>query len=382
MRSVMHFYMPSFHASLEQLGRPETAGKPVVITHRSATGEFVVSASLEAKLQGVREGMTARRAGRYCPDGIFLPADWKVYREASGMVFDILSNYSPLLEPQGLDRAYMDVTGCSALFGSLGSIVEEVQRRVKQEVGVPVSVGVARNKLASCAAASVVEVGGCLEVESGAEREFLAPLPVGCLPGVGPKIEKRLLTLGISAVGELASIPESVLIRQLGVIGGRLHRLALGIDHGPVAALYPPESIITEHTFDEEPCEPEALRVYLLRMSDQLSAKLRNRNQKAGKISLRLEFENGEAAVCSYVPKTPVSSTHEIYITTKRILKFEGMRVVSLRLTLSDLRSSGGIQLNFLEDTERRMRLELLLKNVRSRFGERALVFGEALMSA
>ena len=117
-------------------------------------------------------------------------------------------------------------------------------------------------------------------------------------------------------------------------------------------------------------------------MSDQLSAKLRNRNRKAGKVSLRLEFENGEAAVCSYVPKTAISSTHEIYITAKRILGLEGMRVVSLRLTLSDLRLSGGIQLNFLEDTERRMRLELLLKNVRSRFGERALVFGEALLTA
>ena len=380
MRSIIHFYVNSFCALLEQLRNPETAGKPVIITHRSGNGEFVVSASPEARLQGVREGITSRRAGRYCPDGIFLPVDWKMYKEASRKVLDILSYYSPLLEPQGLDRAYMDVTGCLALFESPRSIAREVRQKVMQEVKVPISIGIAESKLAASAAASTVKIGECLEVKPGDEKEVLASLSVSFLPGVGEKIEKRLLALGILTIGELAAIPERMLARQLGIAGSRLHKLALGIDHSPVEALYPPEIIISEHTFVGQPSEPEVLQIYLLRMSDELSGKLRDRNQKAGRISLRLEFENGEVHSSSYVPKMPVSSIREIYVASKRLIGFETEeRIASIKLAVSDLRAAGGIQLSYLEDTERRARLEALLRNVRSRFGDRALVLGEAI---
>ena len=391
MRSIMHFYISSFCARLEQLRRPETAGKPVIVTHHSGNGQFVVSASPEAKIQGVRDGITSRRAGRYCPDGIFLPVDWKMYKEASRKVLDILSYYSPLLEPHGLDRAYMDVTGCFALFESPRFIAKEVQQKVMQAVNIPISIGIAENKLAASAAASVAKAGEFLEVKPGGEKEVLAPLSVSFLPGVGEKIEKRLLALGILTVGELAAIPERMLARQLGITGSRLHRLAQGIDHSPVLALYPPEIIISEHTFGERPGEPEVLQVYLLRMSDELSGKLSDRNQKAGKISLRLEFENGEVYSGSYVPKIPVSSIREIYVASKRLMGFAPPerasrsvgkteeRIVSIKLALSDLRAAGGIQLSYLDDTERRARLDALLRNVRSKFGDRALVLGEAL---
>ena len=381
MRSIIHFYVNSFCARLEQLRRPEIAKKPVVVTHRSGRGEFVVSASPEAKLQGVRAGITSRRAGRYCPDGIFLPVDWKLYKEASRKVLDILSYYSPLLEPQGLDRAYMDVTGCYALFESPRAIAREVRQKVMREVKVPISIGIAESKLAASAAASIVKAGEYLEVKPGAEKDVLAPLSVSFLPGVGEKIEKRLLALGILTIGELAAIPERMLARQLGVAGSRLHKLALGIDHSPVAALYPPEIIISEHTFGEHPpILGEVLQAYLLRMSDELSGKLRDRNQKTGKVSLRLEFENGEVYSSSYIPKTPLSSIRELYVASKRLIGFETEeRIVSIKLALSDLRAAGGIQLSYLDDTERRARIEALLRSVRSRFGDHALVLGEAL---
>jgi DNA polymerase-4 len=380
MRSIMHFYINSFCAHLEQLRNPEIARKPVIVTHRSGNGEFVVSASPEAKLQGVREGITSRRAGRYCPDGIFLPVDWKMYKETSRKVMDILSYYSPLLEPHGLDRAYMDVTGCFALFESPRAIAREVQQKVMQAVKVLISIGIAENKLAASAAASSVKAGECLEVKPGGEKEVLASLSVSFLPGVGEKIEKRLLALGIITVGELAAIPERMLARQLGITGSRLHRLAQGIDPSPVLALYPPETFLSEHTFGERPGELEVIQVYLLRMSDELSGKLRDQNQKAGKVSLRIEFENGEVYSSSYVPKIPVSSIREIYVASKRLIGFETEeKIVSIKLALSDLRAAGGIQLSYLDDTERRARLDALLRNVRSKFGDQALVLGEAI---
>jgi DNA polymerase IV len=414
MRSIIHFYMPSFHAAVEQLRKPELAGRPVIVTHRSGGGEFVISASTEAKAEGVREGMTARHAGRYCPSGMFVPADWGVYKDTSDRVLDILSRYSPLLEPHWLDRAYMDVTGCSTHVECGGStplslpmtdhplacqarsvvkdkavsrpphsIVVEAQHIIRKETGLVVSAGIAGNKLVAQAAASACKAGEYMTVAPGTEREFLAPLPVNHLPGVGPKIEKRLLALGVATIGELAAIPCPMLVRQFGAIGSRLHRLAQGIDLTPVQALYPPETIITEHTFDDAPSEPEAVHEHLLIISDQAAARLRDLSQKAGAVSVRLELDGGDIRLRSYVPKSPISSVQEIYSAARRIVRQEmhGARVVSVRLTLSDLRTAGGFQLNFLEDTERKIRLQALLARIHERYGERALVYGAALVA-
>ena len=382
MRSVMHFYISSFCALLEQFRKPELVGKPVVVTRNSGRREFVVSASREAAIQGVRESMIASHAGRYCPDAVFLPANWCIYREASDTVMDILSKFSPLIEPQGLDGAYMDVTGCFSLFGSSRSIASEVQHRVKEEVGVPVSVGIARNKLVSDAASSAAEPGGCLEVEPGSEREFLSPLPVGRLWGVGPKIEKRLCNLGVRTIGELAAIPERLLVRQFGVLGSRLHRVSLGIDHGPVMALYPPVMISSEHTFDsgEETCEPELVEPCLLWLCDRLAMRLRKRDERASTIAVDLEFEGFPAISRSYNLKTPVSSAHGIYIGARRILRSEmqGMGIRAIKLTLSGLESGGGIQLSFAKDAGLRMRLDAVVGDIRARFGEHAIVCGAA----
>ncbi|HUV04517.1 MAG TPA: DNA polymerase IV [Armatimonadota bacterium] len=381
MRSIMHFYAESFHASLERLRRPELAGKPVVVTHSSGRGEFVVSASREAAAEGVRESITARHAGRYCPDAIFLPANWAMYREASDTVMDILSNFSPLLEPQSLDGAYMDVTGCFSLFGSPRSMAAEIRRRVAKEVGVRVSVGIARSKLVSSAASSAAKPDGCLEVRPGSEVEFLKPLPVGCLWGVGPKIEKRLLNLGVRTIGELAAIPERLLMRQFGALGSRLHRLSLGIDYSPVMALYPPAMVSIEHTFEhvgENLCEPGLVEPYLLWMCDRLAMKLRKRSQQASVVAIGLEFEGFPEISRSYTLKTPVSTAHGIYTGARRILSSEmqGARIRAIKLTLSGLESGEGLQLSFIGDTGRRMKLDAVLESIRARFGEHAIASG------
>jgi DNA polymerase-4 len=376
----MHFYIDGFYASLEQLRDSKLVGMPVVVTHNSGRGEIVVSASSEAAAKGVRESMTIRHAGRYCPDAVFLHADWETYKEASDGAMDILANYSPLLEPHSLDKAYLDVTGCFSLFGSPKSIASEAQRKVVKEIGVPMAVGISRNKLISSAASSAGKPDRCLMIRPGSEQDFLRPLPVGYLSGVGEKVEKRLFDLGVRTVGDLSAIPERLLMRQFGVMGSRLHKLSLGIDNSRVIALYPPATISTEHTFYEEVCEPDLIEPHLLRICDRLAIKLRERNQQAGVVTIRLEFEGFPAAARSYTFKTPISSTHGIYAGAGRILRqvMQGAGIRSLRLTLNSLDSGGGIQLSFGGDVERRMKLDAVLQSIRARFGEHSITCGVA----
>lgn len=378
MRSIIHFRIKSFFASLEQLRRPELVGKPVVVLHNSGRSNAVVSASQEAVRQGVREAMTARHAGRCCPEAIFLPARWEVFREASDTVMDILYEFSPLLETQGLDKAYMDFTGSALLFGTPKSAALEAQHRIERELGVLPSVGIATNKLCASVASSVVDVGGFMEVEPEHEREFLLPLPVGCLWGVDPKIEKRLANLGVNTVGELATIPERLMARQFGILGSRLRLFSLGIDYSPVMALYPPAMIEIEHTFDsigEDTREPEFVEPCLLRMCDLLAMRLRKRNQKAREITMKLEFEDLPPIDRTYSPKNLLSSAQSIFAGARRILRsqMQGARLSSVRLTLSGIEHGEGMQLSFMGDAERRYKLDAVLENIRARFGEQSI---------
>ena len=384
MRSIIHFRLNSFCAALEQLRKPELAGKPVIVSHKTGRGEFVVSASREAMAQGALESMTVRHALRYSPTAVVVPADWDHYREASESVMDILSEYSPLLEPHSLDKAYMDVTGCTKLFGSPKAIACEIRQTVIDEIGVPVSVGIAQNKLAACAASSACKPGGYMAARPGTEAEFMSQLPVGILSGVGPKIEKRLQGLGVRTVGDLAAIPERLLIRQFGTMGSRLRSQSQGIDHSPVAALYPPPVIIIEHAFehdDGDPSEPEVVEAYLFRMCERLAVQMRRRDQQAGSLKLVGEYEDASSESRFYAFKTPASSAHDIYIGARRAfglmvnLKSEISDLKSIRLVLSDLRTGAGIQLSLMGDTERRMRLDSVLETIRSRFGDRAIAY-------
>ncbi len=405
MRSIIHFRLNSFCAALEQLRRPELAGKPVIVSHKTGRGEYVVSASLECggstPLSAVQSGVepphsiTTRHALRYCPAAVVVPADWDHYREASEAAMDILAKYSPLLEPHSLDKAYMDVTGCTKIFGSPKRIALEAQRRVTEKVGVPVSVGVARNKVAACAASSACRPGGYMPVRPGAEAEFISKLPVGILSGVGPKIEKRLEGLGVRTVGELAAIPERLLIRQFGALGSRLRTQSQGIDHSLVAAVYPPPVIIAEHMFghdDGDPSEPEVVEAYLFRMCERLAVQMLRRDQHAGSLRLAVEYEGSASNALSlgctprhvsrfYAFKTPVSSARGIYVGARRIyhqMVNPQSEIRNLKLVLSDLRTGAGIQLSLMGDTERRMRLDSVLETIRSRFGDRAIACGMA----
>lgn len=347
---------------------------------------FVLSASPEARMQGVCDGMTVRHAGRYCPSAIFLPVDWDLYRDASERMLDVLTTYSPLLEPQGLNRAYLDVTGSTSLFGEPRIIAGDIHRKIQEEIGIAPSIGISGNKLISSAVTTKCKPGKTSIVPPSREGEFLAPLDIRILPGIGEKIEKKLHVLGIHTIGELASISEATIVRQFGVVGSKLHKSAQGIDHTPVLALYPPNDISISHRFDLAcgACEPELADHFILRMCEVLSNKLKNRNQRTGCVSLELEFESEMSCCHAYTPKTPTSSTDELHFISNRLFRdlASGAGITAISITAADLKSAQGVQLNLLDDSEQRWRLNSILQSIQSKFGERAVVKGSALTAA
>jgi DNA polymerase-4 len=365
---------------MEQIRRPEFTGKPVVIVHRSNHGSFVAAASPEARAQGVRVGMTSRHAGRYSPDATFLPADWEAGRSTSEKMLDILSRYTPLLQPDGIDRAYMDVTASANLFGDAKSIATQAQCEIAEAIQIQAKAGIASNKLVAYAAAVRCKPGGCIEISSDDEQIAMSPLPIRLLPGIGPKIGKRLANLGIKTAGEIANLPEDMLVRQFGAEGSRLRKLAMGVDCSPVLPLYPPDTIAGGHRFEtgEESCEPEVAEGYLLRICDGASEVLSERRRKAGVVSLMIEFDDGECAGESYTPKSPVSSSHEIFHAASRILRraMQGKEVRSIGILLSDLKPGDGVQLNMLDNSRNRVLLQSILSAIHTRFGPRAIKLG------
>lgn len=377
IRSVVCVHIPSFCASLEQIRKPELVKRPAMVTHVSANVEYVVSASKEARAQGVYEGMSARHAGRYCPDGVLVPADWEYYGSESNRFLDLLTCYSPLLEPQRPDGAYIDITGSMNLFGSLRQIVNEIHRRVQTEIGVRASIGIATNKLLAHTASLQGKAGGTMFVPAGGEARFLAPLPARMLPGIGEKIEKQLLNLGIRTVGELTSIPEAVLARQFGINGRKLHVLALGIDYSPVQAVYPPDRIFVCRSQDlmDGDLQPEIAESLLPQICEEMAEALKIRNQTSGKITLAMQFDGGKSSVDTCTPKSPVCSSYEVQSVASRLFHESicDAGIYSISLTAHDLQKKQGIQLSIFEDDDRKARLDSVLASITRRFGEDAM---------
>ncbi len=384
MRSVMCLYVSGFCASIEQLRDEALAGKPVVVTQVYGSVESVVSASPEAAKEGVREHMTRRHAMHYCPDGVFLSADWDYYNTVWERVLDILAGYTPLLEPCGAGRAYLDLGGSAALFGPPMTMACGMVRRIRSETGLYARAGIAGSKLASCAAAARCRPGTCLKVQEGSEARLLSILPVGSLPGVGEKTERRLKTLGVRTVGDLASIPEEMLSRQFGGAGARFRRLATGVDFDPVLPAYPPDTITEEHAFapdGDAPCEPAEVERHLFCMCESLSSRLASCRRRCGRVTLTLSFAEGTVVSASHTPKAPISAAHDLHLAAARTLReqMHGEDVAAVKITLGSLSFEQGVQLGLLGGPQMRAGIPMLFKTLQHRFGPKALMYCRAL---
>ncbi len=291
-RRIIHVDMDAFYASVEQRDRAELRGKPVIVGG-SPEGRGVVSAaSYEARKYGVRSAMPCGRAKRLCPSAIFLPVDMPKYAAASREVMAILREVTPLVEPLSCDEAFLDVTGSRALFGDAQQIAWGIKHRVREQLSLTASVGVATNKFLAKLASDLEKPDGLVVVPEGREAEFIRPLPISKLWGVGPATARRLETAGLKTIGAVADCPLSLLRAQLGDHAEGLQRLARGIDERPVQPDHEAKSISAEITFETDTGDSGFLNRVLLDLSDHIAERVRKAGMMARTITLKLRFDD------------------------------------------------------------------------------------------
>jgi DNA polymerase-4 len=285
--TILHVDMDAFYASVEQRDRPELRGKPVIVGGLSGRG-VVCAASYEARPFGVHSAMPMAAARKLCPHAVVLPVRMKHYAEISQQIRKILLSFTPLVEPLSLDEAFLDVHGCEELFGQAPEIAHQLKDRIKAETGLTASVGVAPNKFLAKLASDHGKPDGLVVVAPDRVSDFLLPLPVGRIWGVGARAEKRLQALGIETIGQLANLPEQVLLEHFGDRSLHVWRLAHGDDDRQVIPDREAKSISSETTFAHDVDDRETLRNWLLDLTDHVASRLRRAGIKARTVELKI----------------------------------------------------------------------------------------------
>ncbi len=291
-RTILHADMDAFYAAVEQRDRPELRGKPVIIGGQGPR-HVVATASYEARRFGVRSAMPSVRARQLCPHGIFVRPRMEAYAAASEAIQRVFDGFTDLVEPLSLDEAFLDVTGSRALFGDGAAIARRLKDAVFSAVQLTVSVGVARNKFLAKVASDLQKPDGLVVVPAEAEREFLAPLPVRRLWGIGEKSEPLLHARALRTIGDVQRQPLERLVGWFGAaMGQRLHELAHGRDDRPVEPSREALTIGNETTFERDLRSFEAASAALLSLCEQVARRLRQADRSAGLVRLKLRLSD------------------------------------------------------------------------------------------
>ena len=290
MRHILHADFDAFYASVEQLDNPELRGKPLAVGGSPESRGVVAAASYEAREYGVRSAMPMRTAFNVCPNLVRVSARFGRYREVSRKVMDIFNDVTPLVEPLSLDEAYLDVTDRVTPELAAEEIAHRLKLRVRRELGLTISVGVGTSKSVAKIASDLDKPDGLTVVPPGSERSFLAPLPVGKLPGVGPKTQERLAGEGVDTVGDIASCTDDWLIARFGRNGTYMKRLASGEDDRSVETSRDTKSVSSETTLVNDTGDPDALQELVNRLSQDVARSLERRDLwgRTVKVKLRL----------------------------------------------------------------------------------------------
>ncbi|MHC4140834.1 MAG: DNA polymerase IV, partial [Planctomycetota bacterium] len=273
-RAILHVDMDAFFASIEQLDHPELRGRPVLVGGEGRRG-VVAAASYEARAFGCHSAQPMAVAKRNCPQAVVVPPHGRRYRDVSRRVFEILESFTPLVEPLSIDEAFLDVMGSRRLHGMPRQIAETIKRRVRDELGVTASVGVAPNKFLAKLASDMDKPDGLTVIEPDRIEQTLQGLPISRMWGVGPATERRLRDLGVETFGDLRRYPPEALESCLGVHARRITELARGLDHREVVPDRRAKSISQEQTFGFDLQEPQAVRDVLRGQVEQVGWRLR-----------------------------------------------------------------------------------------------------------
>ena len=345
--TILHVDMDAFYASVAERDDPSLRGKAVVVG-AGARG-VVLSANYAARKYGIRAAMPVGRAKRMAPHAIFVTPDHQRYSEVSAKVMEIFDSFTPLVEPISLDEAFLDVTGARKLLGTGREIAVEIRRQVEASEGITCSVGIAPSKFIAKLASGHCKPNGILEIPADRILNFLHPLPVNAIWGVGPKTAETLERLGLRTVADIANLPRATLIRALGqASGASLYELAWGRDYRDVTPNEPDKSISAAETFAQDIDDPEEILQELLRLTEKAAARLRENNYYAKTISIKVRFADFSTISRSKTLPLPIDSTHDIYEIAKTLylaLNLDRARLRLVGISLDNLSEAAPEQL-------------------------------------
>jgi DNA polymerase-4 len=303
--TILHADLDAFYASVEQLLDPSLRGKPIAVG-----GGVVLAASYEAKAFGVRGGMPGRQARELCPQLVFVSGHFEHYRQLGDAAIKVVTDFTPLVERISIDEAFADVTGCTHLFGPPAEIARSIRRRVREELGLPISVGVARTKHLAKIASQVAKPDGLVVVDPDTELEFLHHLPVDLMWGVGPVTRARLAEIGVLTIGQLAKTPGWSLQRLLGPAAGeKLTALAWNRDPRDIRTHRRAASAGAQSAIGGKPAEERVFRPILLHLADRIGTRLRARSRPGRTVTVRVRFANLASVTRSVTLDAPISAT-------------------------------------------------------------------------
>ncbi len=312
-RAIVHLDLDAFYAAVEVLENPELEGKPVVIGGKPNQRGVVATASYPARAYGIHSAMPMARALSLCPEAIVVTPRHSLYSEYSRRVMNIVRQASPLVEQMSIDEAFLDLTEEGSPWEAVISRARDLQQRVRQEVGLSASLGVAANKLVAKVASDRDKPGGLTVVPPGEEAAFLAPLPVRVLWGVGPVTADKLAEMGVTTVKDLTQVPEEELRARFGSHGASMARQALGIDRRPVITQHERKSISQERTFERDIADLDALKRHLWTLSQRVSRYLKRSGVAAGTIAIKLRYSDFSTLSRQMSLSVPIDDEVEIY---------------------------------------------------------------------
>ena len=373
--TILHADLDAFFASVEQRDDPRLRGKPVIVG-----GGVVLAASYEARACGVRSAMGGRMARLLCPDAIVVPPRISAYTEASKAVFEVFEATTPNVEAMSIDEAFLDVGGLRRIAGEPAQIARKLRADVREQVGLAITVGVARTKFLAKVASGVAKPDGLLVIPPDEEIEFLHPLPVRRLWGVGPKTEEKLAQRGITTVAQVAALDPGALVAMLGPAGGhQLHALAHNRDPRRVRPRGRRRSIGSQRALGSRVLSPTELDETVLGLVDRVTRRMRSANRVGRTVVLRMRFPDFSRATRSRSLPRSTAQTHAI-LDALRLTLVEAAPLIAeqggltmVGISVTNLDDDAAVQLELPFDLHRSEALDLALDGVRDRFGSKAV---------
>jgi DNA polymerase IV len=392
--TILHADLDAFYASVEQLLEPSLRGKPIAVG-----GGVVLAASYEAKAFGVRGGMPGRRARELCPQLIFVGGHFEDYQRLGDAAIKVLGDFTPLVERISIDEAFADVAGCTHLFGSPAEIARTIRRRVKQELGLPISIGVARTKHLAKIASQVAKPDGLVVVDPDKELGFLHDLPVELMWGVGPVTRARLAAIGVQTIGQLARMPGRSLERLLGhAAGEKLSALAWNRDPREIKTQHRARSAGAQSALGRKPAVERVFRPALAHLADRIGTRLRAKSLAGRTVTVRVRFADLRAVTRSVTLDAPIAATASLAEIAEELVRTaladhpEERHISLLAISVSHLAKHPVLQLELslgLKHEERRPgtrrglarhAADRAVDRIRDRFGWAAIGYGSVAL--